>query len=160
MIPTRPADNPDPQRRSLLKAAVIALNGLIATAMGVPVFGYVLGPLFRKQEPQWVEAGKLADFGASPASRRLKYVARGGFRDLERTRNVWISIQRDGPMVFSSECTHVGCNVLWKQAEARFVCPCHGGAFSLQGEVLDGPPPAPLRRLPSRVENGTLYIQV
>lgn len=160
MTPTRFADSPDPQRRSLLKAAVVAINGLIASALGVPVFGYVLGPLFRKPEPQWVEAGKLADFGASPVSRRLKYVAQGGFRELERTRNVWVSIQQGAPTVFSSECTHVGCNVLWKDAEDRFICPCHGGVFSLEGEVLDGPPPAPLNRLPNKVENGSLYIQV
>ena len=51
-------------------------------------------------------------------------------------------------------CTHAGCNVLWRPGSDRFACPCHGGAFSREGEVIKGPPKAPLRRLDIRVEEG------
>lgn len=151
----------DPKRRSLLKAAVIGVNAMLASAMGIPVFGYVLGPLFRARERQWVEAGKIEEFGQGvPQSKRLKFASRDGFRELEKSRNVWVTLQNGDLTVFSSVCTHLGCNVLWKTAEGRFVCPCHGGQFSPEGKVLAGPPPRPLDRLPSKVENGKVWVQV
>lgn len=151
----------DPQKRSLLKTAVVALNGALAAALGVPVAGFLLGPLFREHETQWAEAGKAADFAEGvPQARRLRYPARDGYRALERTQNVWIVREGSELTVFSSECTHVGCNVIWKPEESKFKCPCHGGVFDRSGAVLAGPPPAPLHRLPSKVENATVYVQV
>lgn len=156
-----PSRAPDEQRRSILKAAVVLVNAAAASALGIPVVGYLVAPLVRKTESQWVEAGSLSDFGeGAPQGRRLQYVDRSGFREREQTRNVWITLQKGEPTVFSSRCTHVGCNVIWKSDEDRFICPCHGGAFSPEGEVLAGPPPEPLRRLPSRIENQKVYVQV
>lgn len=60
-------------------------------------------------------------------------------------------------LALSGQCTHLGCPVQLRdveksgEAEAPLRCPCHGGKFSRTGEVLDGPPPRPLPRLPVRV---------
>jgi Rieske Fe-S protein len=43
-------------------------------------------------------------------------------------------------------CTHMACEVVWNPAERSWDCPCHGGRFTPGGDVLDGPPPAPLTR--------------
>lgn len=53
-------------------------------------------------------------------------------------------------IAMSGECTHLSCPVHLAKEEgaAPLACPCHGGRFSATGEVLDGPPPRPLRRLP------------
>ncbi|MCC6670775.1 MAG: Rieske (2Fe-2S) protein [Planctomycetes bacterium] len=54
-------------------------------------------------------------------------------------------------IAMSGECTHLRCPVQKADdPKAPLHCPCHGGRFSRLGEVLDGPPKAPLRRL--RVE--------
>ena len=50
-------------------------------------------------------------------------------------------------LALSSVCTHLACNVAYNAEEKRFDCPCHKGFFDLDGKVLEGPPPEPLRRL-------------
>ena len=66
-----------------------------------------------------------------------------------------IFLRREGQEVIalSSECTHLGCPIEFKKPEknsdgkaATFRCPCHKGVFDLAGNVLDGPPKAPLKR--------------
>ncbi len=57
----------------------------------------------------------------------------------------------DGSLkAFSLVCSHLGCTVQWKPEKRAFYCPCHDGLFDAEGQVVSGPPPAPLERL--RVE--------
>jgi cytochrome b6-f complex iron-sulfur subunit len=58
----------------------------------------------------------------------------------------------------SGVCTHAGCTVAWRQAQQHFVCPCHAGTYTLQGDVVSGPPPRPLNRLPVRIKNGNVFL--
>jgi glycine/D-amino acid oxidase-like deaminating enzyme/nitrite reductase/ring-hydroxylating ferredoxin subunit len=48
----------------------------------------------------------------------------------------------------SAVCTHLGCVVHWNGTERSWDCPCHGGRYSPDGEILDGPPLSPLRPEP------------
>ncbi len=36
-------------------------------------------------------------------------------------------------------CPHLGCRPAWHSARGRFLCPCHGSAFALDGSRLAGP---------------------
>ena len=58
----------------------------------------------------------------------------------------------------SAVCTHLGCLTNWQRPENRFLCPCHGGQYDTQGNVVTGPPPAPLNRLPLKIEHQKVYI--
>ncbi len=40
--------------------------------------------------------------------------------------------------VFSSKCTHLGCQIN-KAQDGVLICPCHGSKFDLQGKALKGP---------------------
>jgi len=64
-----------------------------------------------------------------------------------------VELLRRGPSVTarSLRCTHQGCVVRWKEGEAAYVCPCHEGRYDANGNVLAGPPPAPLRRVRAAV---------
>jgi succinate dehydrogenase / fumarate reductase iron-sulfur subunit len=42
----------------------------------------------------------------------------------------------------------------------QFRCPCHGGNFDRQGNVLAGPPPRPLDRYAFKVDSGHLLVEV
>jgi cytochrome b6-f complex iron-sulfur subunit len=59
-------------------------------------------------------------------------------------------VEDGGLKAFSLVCSHLGCTVQWNPEKKTFYCPCHDGLFDAEGNVVSGPPPAPLDRL--RVE--------
>ncbi len=51
----------------------------------------------------------------------------------------------DGELrAFSAICTHLTCTVIYESDTETILCPCHNGRFDLSGNVVSGPPPAPL----------------
>ena len=51
----------------------------------------------------------------------------------------------DGELrAFSAICTHLTCTVIYESDNGTILCPCHNGRFDLSGNVVSGPPPAPL----------------
>ncbi len=85
----------------------------------------------------------------------------GQFPDPATGNPAWII--RTGQLsfaAFSAVCTHAGCTVNYDPNSQEFVCPCHGGTFSAKtGEVLGGPPPAPLGSIHVEVANGQIYVK-
>lgn len=57
-------------------------------------------------------------------------------------------------------CTHLGCLVSWRRSENRFRCPCHLGQYDIRGNVVAGPPPAPLNRLSLKIEHQKVHIGI
>jgi cytochrome b6-f complex iron-sulfur subunit len=57
----------------------------------------------------------------------------------------------EGVTALSLICTHLGCTVRWQEGKQQFYCPCHDGRFDRDGDVIAGPPPIPLERLPVKV---------
>ena len=67
--------------------------------------------------------------------------------------------KKDGSLAaLSAVCTHLGCVVQWEAKKGEFICPCHGGRFSPDGNVLGGPPPKPLEQFKITVANGVITI--
>jgi len=63
-----------------------------------------------------------------------------------------------GFIALSKVCTHLGCIVEYSRENNVMLCPCHAGTFDLDGNVLSGPPPRSLQRLPLRVEGENIVI--
>jgi cytochrome b6-f complex iron-sulfur subunit len=55
-------------------------------------------------------------------------------------------------------CTHMGCEVRYLPAMQQVWCPCHKGIFDVNGEVVSGPPPRPLRRYGVDISNGEILV--
>ena len=143
---------------------MIALNALAALLVATPAIGYVLSPLLRRRSGQWVAIeGSLP--GAESAARTprpvvYRYRDERGYRVEEIRRTAYLVRDGDEFIVLSPVCTHLGCNVAFNEATMLFECPCHGGKYDVSGQVVDGPPPEPLRRFETRLRDSHLEIRV
>jgi thiosulfate dehydrogenase [quinone] large subunit len=62
-------------------------------------------------------------------------------------------------VAFSAICTHAGCTVQYDPSTVELVCPCHGGTYNARtGQVLQGPPPAPLQPIAVHVVGGQIRV--
>lgn len=58
----------------------------------------------------------------------------------------------------STVCTHLGCTVYWEKDKQEFYCPCHAGRFDKDGNVIAGPPPAPLQTYHTEIQDNNIFI--
>ena len=58
----------------------------------------------------------------------------------------------------AQKCTHQGCSVAYDLAGNNFVCPCHNGTYDINGKVVSGPPPAPLKTYTVTRTGNTLKV--
>lgn len=57
---------------------------------------------------------------------------------------LWLSNSSQGVSALYKVCTHLGCLYNWRDLESKFVCPCHGSQFELDGDYIQGPAPRSL----------------
>jgi Rieske Fe-S protein len=87
-------------------------------------------------------------------------VRRNGYLMEEQGVSVFVTTANGSEFtVLSNICTHLGCRVRWVDEQDGFFCPCHNGVFSRNGDVVSGPPPRPLDRFESKVEEGQLFFK-
>jgi len=162
-------------RRTFALRGMTIIGGAIAAAVAVPVVGFATAPGWRSKLPWrvlstsivptlrsdgWSAAGKLADFevGVPHFLQVERHVVDGWVTE---TAPVGVYVVRKGDLdavVFDPHCTHLGCPLAWSSGAGEFVCPCHGGAFTPTGDVAAGPPPRPMIRYQTKVEDGQLLI--
>jgi cytochrome b6-f complex iron-sulfur subunit len=68
----------------------------------------------------------------------------GSVTPVEAGRFYLVRLEDGGLLAIYRRCTHLGCAVPYDQATGQFVCPCHGSAFTSDGDVLNTPAPRPL----------------
>ncbi|MFB9993041.1 ubiquinol-cytochrome c reductase iron-sulfur subunit [Deinococcus oregonensis] len=61
-------------------------------------------------------------------------------------------------IALSDRCTHLGCGVQAAASGSGYSCPCHGSAFTLTGDVVNGPAARPLDRLAIRIEGQNVFV--
>lgn len=83
-----------------------------------------------------------------------------GWHETRKSTVVFLDKQGEEYRAFSATCTHLGCRVAWVAESSQYKCPCHGGVFSREGDVVSGPPPHGLTRLPVRLNSTTGEIEV
>jgi len=150
----------DPQtstdRRGFLGAMTIALGSVPVLGGLIVALRTALAPA-HSERPDRFPLCKVSEVPADDIlERSVSFRMRLGPRVEDFTRVVFVTRDPDSGQVLamSGECTHLTCPVQKRDVKkldgddvAPLACPCHGGRFSRTGEVLDGPPPRPLRRL-------------
>ncbi|MBI4506246.1 MAG: non-heme iron oxygenase ferredoxin subunit [Chloroflexi bacterium] len=61
---------------------------------------------------------------------------------------------------FDDTCTHQGCSLSEGELDGMtIICPCHLGEFDItSGEVMSGPPPAPVRTYPVCIVGEEIHV--
>jgi menaquinol-cytochrome c reductase iron-sulfur subunit len=159
-VPTARAGAPVFTRRAFLNKLSLAIGGIGAALLGVPVIGFLLSPLLGRQPQQWVAVGAVDQFGldqtvlitlTDPSPLPWSGVTARSAAWLRRTG-------QDQFVAFAVNCTHLGCPVRWLPDAEIFMCPCHGGVFYRDGGVAAGPPPRPLYQYQVRINNGQVEL--
>jgi menaquinol-cytochrome c reductase iron-sulfur subunit len=148
-------------RRVFIKGFTGMLVALCSVLVGVPLVGSLVGPVFRKISPSWMMLGAIDALPlGQPAHLTSVDVQTDAYIRESVTRHIW-AIRHSGQevTVYSPICPHLGCHFDWNPATKHFECPCHGSVYSPDGKVLGGPAPRPLDTLPTKIENGKLYVE-
>jgi menaquinol-cytochrome c reductase iron-sulfur subunit len=147
-------------RRRFLANVSFGLSGLIGLMLGVPLIGYVFGPLIRRSPQTWQDVGAVADFGVGETV-LAKFDDPTSLPWSGQTSQTAVYV-RQAPAgnfdVWAVNCTHLGCPVSWLKDAGLFECPCHGGIYYSNGDVAAGPPPLPLFRHDVRIVMGRVQV--
>lgn len=153
------AEKPPISRRNFLsELAVKIVLGIIAAVASIPIVGSVLAPFFQRVKPEWVNLGHLEDLqGMAPMRISYSVEEQDSWMKVKSDRYAFVIWRNNQFTVFSPICSHLGCSVRWDGR--KFACPCHGGQYDLDGKVIAGPPPKPLKKFITKIEDGYLFIQ-
>lgn len=148
-------------RRRFLEKLSVALGGVCAATLGIPLVGFVIAPIFRKRTGKWVSVGKVTDFDVGKTVRvTITDPSPLAWAGITAKNALWLRRMNEVEFVaFSVNCTHLGCPVRWLADADLFMCPCHGGVYYNDGTVAAGPPPKPLIRYDVRTANGQVEIK-
>ena len=147
-------------RRRFLSRLTFAMMGAIGAVLSIPIVAYLLSPLLDPRRQSWRDLGVAGDFPVG----QTQQVIFGDPSPLPWAGQTALAsawVRRTGESdftVFAINCTHLGCPVNWQPEGSLFLCPCHGGVFYADGSVAGGPPPRPLIRYETRVQDGRLQI--
>ena len=148
-------------RRSFFSKLCIALSGVCAVILGLPLVGFILAPLLRKIPEKWRTIGKTAEFEiGKTVNVTFTNSSPLPWAGITAKSAAWLRRASETEFIaFSVNCTHLGCPVRWLADAELFMCPCHGGVYYKDGTVAAGPPPLPLIRYPVRVLNDEVQIK-
>ncbi|MBD0289915.1 MAG: Rieske 2Fe-2S domain-containing protein [Thermoleophilia bacterium] len=176
-------DEPARYPRSVfLEGATLGIGAAIGGVVTLPALGFAVLPAFVGQDYESVDVGPLENFPEGEwivtkfrsvenepedVSRRTAYIRNNG-------------VQNGTPSftIISNRCVHLGCPVrpqglteepqkvetktgnveLAKTAPSGFGCPCHGGAYDIEGNRTAGPPVRALDRYTYSIRDGSLVL--
>jgi Rieske Fe-S protein len=169
------------ERSKFLEGATLGIGAAIGGIVTLPVLGFAVAPAFVDQDYPNVDLGPLgnypegewqiATFTSVPedgnVTRRTAFVRYNGMKD-----NV------PSFSILSNRCVHLGCPTqpqgppgepkevetsgdpitLTPTQPSGYGCPCHGGAYDVEGNRTAGPPVRALDRYEYSIVDGSLVL--
>jgi menaquinol-cytochrome c reductase iron-sulfur subunit len=170
-------------RNVFLEGATLGIGAVIGGLVTLPVIGFALAPSFVDQGSEDVNLGPLDNFPENQWKVTKFKSVKDEPEDVSR-RSAFIRYNgpaEDGQPSFtiiSNRCVHLGCPVqptgvtgeaetvetdggkvlLADTAPSGFACPCHGGAYDIEGNRVAGPPVHALDRYEYSIIDGNLVL--
>ena len=151
----------DLNRRKFMEIGIYSISGTIAAISGVALTRFAIGPSFKKKKAKWIEIDLENNPDNSGGFERvvLEYETKDGWLTKNARTLAYVKrIKEDEVIAVSAGCTHLGCIVTWDEENKIFKCPCHDGKYDAEGKVISGPPPAPLQRHKTKIEDGRILL--
>lgn len=170
-------------RRNFFQWLSGSLAALCAALVAIPGVRFLLGTVRPPSQAQ-ARRHRVAELNGLPTGKPVYVPVIGTRRDAwttfpeEPIGYVWL-IRRDDATVppvncrvdaYSALCPHLRCRIQTDSSQSQFVCPCHRGAFDLNGQPLSeerlghrNPAPGPLETYPCRVaadDRGRWWVEV
>ncbi len=148
-------------RRKFLEVGIFAITGSIAAVSSAALTRFAIGPSFKKEKLKWIEVDleDVLDDSSSFGRAVLQYQTKHGWLARREKALAYIRRTEEGEIIaINATCTHLGCIVSWDDDAQIFKCPCHDGRYDADGKVISGPPPAPLRRHNTKIEDGKVFL--
>lgn len=134
---------------------------LIGATLAFVVGGAVVAPSFGRREALWLRAGDTAGLEEGlPMPMTLRIARPDGPSEVVDRKVIYLVKKGNEVRALDSTCTHLGCRTRFNAETRQIECPCHGGVYDVNGNVISGPPPEPLRTLATRIEAGQVMVQV
>jgi menaquinol-cytochrome c reductase iron-sulfur subunit len=153
-------------RRRFMELNALTVGGIASAAFGLPALGFAVAPMFEQTtDDRFKPVGTETDFGDRDYVPKVITIV----DDVGSAGKTTVYVRRANPTIdeddfrqpyvaISNRCMHVGCPVRYVQASQRFICPCHGGIYNFQGQVIGGPPVRPLDRFRTRVKDSLVEV--
>ncbi|MEO6913964.1 MAG: ubiquinol-cytochrome c reductase iron-sulfur subunit, partial [Candidatus Baltobacteraceae bacterium] len=173
-------------RRTFMANATTVMSGLIGLGLAIPILGSlappknVAGGTWSPLDP--AEFKQLQTAAARPIKLSFTLKTKDSYLPEEATAQyVWgiktetanfekarpdlfgksgsaFPVINMGFVIFSPICPHLGCRFDWSAVSNKFLCPCHGSQYTLDGTHVAGPAPRGLDPLPLREQSGMAEI--
>ena len=148
-------------RRTVLVRFIQSIHALMGAMLAFVVGGAVVAPSFTRRQSAWLAAEELSGLeDGTPKQIFLSVTRSDGATEVVDRRVVYLVRTGDRVHALDSTCTHLGCRTRFNPETTRIECPCHGGMYDAAGRVIGGPPPSPLRILPTRVDGNRVFVEV
>jgi menaquinol-cytochrome c reductase iron-sulfur subunit len=156
----RTAEAYGPTRRAFHLAVIYVLGAIIGLAMAIPTALYLLIPPKPRGRTGWIDAGDVSQLTpGEPIEVSFQESRLDGWKLSTEKKTAWVVKEPNNKIVaFGPLCTHLACPYHWEATADKFLCPCHGSEFSIEGKVLAGPAPRPLDRYVTKIENNRLQL--
>ena len=148
-------------RRTLFVRLIQSMHAIMGATLALVVGGAVVAPSFTRRANSWLPAADLSGLeDGTPKPIQLRVARADGATEVVERRVIYLVRNGSEVRALDSTCTHLGCRTRFNADSGIIECPCHGGMYDAAGMVIGGPPPSPLRTLPTRVEDNRVFVEI
>ena len=170
------------ERSKFLEGATLGLGAVIGAVVTLPVLGFAVAPAFIGQDDPDVDLGPLDNYpegavadrdvhverrSTARSARRTAFIRNNGLKDrrpelhdpLQPLRPPRLPDAAAGPARRAAKVETTALPVeLTPTQPSGFGCPCHGGAYDIEGNRVAGPPVRALDRYEYSIVDGNLVL--